>query len=110
MTIASFQSKNENTAISTGKYFPSLMAKTAVGVLKSRLKTLSIALTRVCHAVMWPNSDVAGPRPSTFADPYTLIEQSNTLLKQSTRTIYGLCPINLLSLTMALYTIVQHKK
>ena len=36
----------------------------------------------------WPNSGVARHRPSqTFADQYTLIEQSNTLLKQSPRTM-----------------------
>ena len=61
------------------------------GVLKVRLKTFSIALTQVHHAVAWPNSGVAESTPSQpFADRYTLIEQSNTLLKQSARTMYNL--------------------
>ena len=46
------------------------------------------------------------PALPKFADRYTLIEQSNILLKQLPHTIYGLCPINLLSLAMILYTIV----
>ena len=80
-------------------------------MLKATLKTFRIVLTGVYYAVVWPNSGVAGPRVSqTFADQYTLIEQSNILLKQSPRTMYDLCPINLLSLAMALYTIVYHKK
>ena len=70
-----------------------------------RLKTFSIALTRVYHAVAWPTSGVAEPWASLpFADRYTL-EQSNTLLKQSACTMYNLCPTNLLSLAMTLYTI-----
>ena len=57
-------------------------------VLRARLKTFSIVLTRVYHTVAWPNLGVAGPKPSqTFGDQYTLIEQSNTLLKQPPRTI-----------------------
>ena len=52
---------------------------------------------------------MAEPQPSQpFANRYTLTEQSNNLLKQSTSTMYDLCPINLLSLAMALYTIKTH--
>ena len=47
-----------------------------------------------------------GLGPPIVSDQYTLIEQSNTLLKQSARTLHDLCPTNLLSLAMAVYTIV----
>ena len=76
-------------------------------VIKARLKTFSIVLTQVYHAVAWPNLGVAKPRPSqTFGDQYTLIEQS-TILKQSPLTMP---PTNSLSLATDLYTIVHHKK